>query len=398
MPLAGFDPLTFLDSAGVTADVPASAAFSAWRLRTLSRDDFAVYGDAPERLSAAQLGYLAWLGLLAPTSHNTVPQRFRLQPESGVLSIWLDREFVLPESDPTGRQAHVSIGCCVANAVIGARELGWSADVDVKPVPPERAGPRKPGEPRYTHMVDMRFFRSDAPADAGSIRAILGRKVVRAEYDDRVRLDADLSAELAQIAARHSPIKLHLIADAPTLLFLAKFQEMADTTVVNRPAFSLELGAWFLDNDSDSPLGMRGREFGLSDEATRRMSRGLRRLAPLLPDEIAGFARVGNVGIRSSSAVAVLTVEDDSLAQRIATGQAYEEMALLLTQRGFCTAMHAATAEVQAPNMALRGRLRTTHRVEALFRIGRPLHADDGERPHSSRPPLSEVLLPHDTI
>jgi hypothetical protein len=383
------DPAELLD-ASPRPDVPPGDAFRAFRLRALTPDAFASYGDSDARLSQRQLLYLAWLGLLAPTSHNTVPQRFELRPEEGAISIWLDRERILPESDPDGRQAHVSAGCCVANIAVGARALGWATDVEVLPVALAEAGPSAASEPRYTHVLDLRFSRAQS---AGSLDAIVSRKVVRAEYDERVKLDEDLPALLGEIATRHEGLALHLITDAPTLLFLAKFQEIADITVINRAAFSLELGEWFLDNDSTARVGMRGREFGLDDEATRRMSLGLRKIQPLLPDEIAGFAKVGYVGIRSSSAVAVITVQEDSLAQRIATGRAYEEMALLLTQRGFCTAMHAATTEVAAPNLALRGRLRTRSRIEALFRIGRPLHPADGERPHSSRPDISDVLF-----
>lgn len=392
MALADLDLDSLLDPRP-RPDVPAGDAFRAWRLRALSPAEFASHGDSDARLSTKQLTYLAWLGLLAPTSHNTVPQRFELRPDECAISIWLDREHVLPESDPDGRQAHVSVGCCAANIAAGAGALGWAAEIEILPVPATRAGPRRASEPRCTRVVNVRFSRAGSVAGAGALRAILDRKVVRAEYDERIRLDADLATQLTEIAARHPGLALHLVTDAPTLLFLAKFQEIADITVINRTAFSMELGAWFLDNDSEARIGMRGREFGLDDGATRRMSLGLRKIEPLLPDEIAGFAKVGYVGIRSSSAVAVITVQEDSLAQRIATGRAYEDMALALTERGFCTAMHAATTEVLAPNLALRGRLRTRSRVEAVFRIGRPLHPSDGERAHASRPDIADVLF-----
>jgi hypothetical protein len=217
--------------------------------------------------------------------------------------------------------------------------------------------------------------------------------VVRAEFDEQVRLDEDLPAALTAVTARHAGLELHLISDAASLLFLGKVQELADTTVVNRDRFARELGGWLHADDAASTVGMRGREFGLSPDATRRFRDGLLRRAPLLPDEIAAFARVGNVGMRSSSAVAVITVDEDGTAQRVAAGRAYEEMALLLGRRGFVTAMHAGITEVDAPNLALRGRLRTRRRPDVLFRIGRALHPEDAARPHAARPHLAEVLL-----
>ena len=315
--------------------------------------------------------------------------------------MWIDREFVLPESDVVGRQALVSLGCGIANVTLGAKVYGWEADVEIVSVSAQRLYPRVADEPRYSRVAVLTFRPGASPLGGEWLRAMLSRKVVRAEFDEQIKLDPDLPQQLAEITARHPGLKLHLVTDAPTLMFLGKFQELADTTVVNRDRFALELGAWMLEDDSDAHVGMRGREFGLSAVATHRMRQGLLRLAPLLPDEISGFARVGNIGMRSSSAVAVITVDDDSTKQRIAAGRAYEEMALVLEQRGFSTAMHAGITEVDAPNFALRGRFRTFDRPELVCRIGRPLHTEDGQRPHSAQrsgqcpgPPACALPLP----
>jgi hypothetical protein len=66
-------------------------------------------------------------------------------------------------------------------------------------------------------------------------------------------------------------------------------------------------------------------------------------------------------------------------------------MALRLSLAGMSVAMHAGITEVEAPNRALGGRLRTFQRPTVVFRLGRPLRAADGERPHSSRPRFADV-------
>jgi hypothetical protein len=232
------------------------------------------------------------------------------------------------------------------------------------------------------------------PRDLSWVQAMLRRKMVRAEFDNRVKLEPALAAELsAMTTAVHPGLTLHLITDAPTLLALGKFQELADSTVINRTPFARELAEWMVENDSDRPVGMRGREFGLSDDAARRFRDGLAGTGPLLPDETAAFAKAGSLGMRSSSAVVVVTVARDDLEHRLAAGRAFEEMALRLTIDGMCVAMHAGITEVDAPNMALRGRLRTFQRPTVVFRTGRPLRPADGERPHSSRPSLADVTF-----
>lgn len=395
MGMEGFDPAALLDSGPPARDVFDEEAFRPWRLKVLSRAEFDGLSRWPGEISTAQLAYLCWWNLLAPTSHNTVPQRFRFHPEEQSLTVWLDRAYVLAASDVTGRQATVSLGCGLANTVLAARCYGLEAEVEVTVTAPERLRPQVEAEPRYSQVARVRLRGSGRPPAGDEwLRAMLARKVIRAEYDDRVKLDPALVERLEQIVKAHAGLELHLLCDAPTLLFLGKFQELADSTVFNRDDFALELGAWFLENHNPSHLGMRGQEYGLSDETARRIHRGLLREQELLPDEMAGFAKAGNLGMRSSSGVAVITVQEDTPAQRLAAGQAYEEMALTLLQHRFCTAMHAGITEVEAPNLAMRGRLRTRRRPTVVFRIGRPLREEDWYRPHSSRPPLEATMLP----
>lgn len=384
---------TLLDPRREGHEVPAGVPFDLWRLRALSPEEFEALGAAGgARLSPTQLAYLASLALLAPTTHNTVPQRFRLG-DDGALGVWLDRRAVLTASDAKGRQATISLGCAVASAAQGARAVGWEAEVEVLPVSSEALEPHREGEPAVVEVARLHFKRAAGPAPEPVIELILRRKVVRAEYDERVKLDEATAEELHAIARRRPGCELYLVRDTPTLFVLGKFQELADATVLNREDFARELGDWLIENDSPSFVGMRGIEFGLSDEVARRMHRGLLGMGPILPDEIAGVAKSGSIAMRSSSAVGIVTVEKDDVPSRIAAGAIYDEMALRLAARGFSTAMHAAITEVDAPNLALRGRLRTRARPNVVFRIGRPLKEADALRPHSSRPPLASVLV-----
>lgn len=369
-------------------DALPGAAFAAWSLRTLSR------AEIGELSTRERLAYFACWALLAPTSHNTVPQRFRLFPESNALEFWLDRAAVLPESDVAGRQATISLGCVIENAVLAARAYDIGVDLELdreaKPVPLSQPGPNPLRV--ATARFELPSLEGNATPDLAALKA---RKMVRAVFDERAKLDPALATELLEIVRSvHAGLTLHLLVDAPTKTFLGKFQELADTTVINRAAFARELGAWLLPNqDASTKVGMRGHEFGLSDASAARMHLGLLGQGPLLPDETAGFAKVGSLGMRSSSAVGVICVERDDLEHRIAAGRAFQRLAVSLVGAGLVTAMHAGITEIEAPNLALRGRLRTRQRPTVVFRIGVAVHPEDAMRPHSARPPLSDVLL-----
>ncbi|MGH7617058.1 MAG: hypothetical protein ACREPM_07520 [Gemmatimonadaceae bacterium] len=370
-------------------DIPTGAPFDAWRLRPLAPSEFAVLGREE------QLQYLAALALVAPTTHNTVPQRMRSDTGRMALHFALDRRAILPQSDASGRQAAVSLGAAIANAWIAAEVCGFRPTLALEADAESFIRPGRDGEAAIVPVATLVLENANAAApsrDASWVTAMLRRKMVRAEFDERVRLEASLASELAAITSRiHPGLTLHLITDAPTLLALGKFQELADSTVINRAPFARELAEWLVENESDGPVGMRGREFGLSDDSARRFHDGLAGAGPLLPDETVAFAKAGNLGMRSSSAVMVVTVARDDLEHRLAAGRAFEEMALRLTIGEMCVAMHAGITEVEAPNLALRGRLRTFQRPTVVFRAGRPLRSADGDRPHSARPRLRDV-------
>ncbi len=377
-------------------DVPAVQVFDAWNLRILQADEFSALGQSRDHLSRNQLLYLTRFGLLAPTSHNTVPQRFQVASDTGQLAIWMDRRRVLPQSDAQGRQATISCGCVVASLSIAAEVFGWRVIMHAVPVDLAAVRPCVPGTARYTEVARLSFERLACPRRSRSwLAAMLERKTLRVDFDPRVGLADELAQQMQQTVASYSELRLNLLTDAPTLTAMGKFQELADTTVYNREPFARELGQWLLLNDSVSPVGMRGREFGLSDDATARFHRGLRGQGELLPDEVAGLAKSANRAMRSSSAVAVLSVEDDTVTSRISAGRAFVELAVLLQMHGFVTSMHAAITEVTAPNMALRGRLRTTRKPIVVFCLGKPAKPSDRLRPHASRPSLSELFL-HD--
>ncbi len=369
-------------------DVPPGSAFDAWRVRVVERADFNHLG------AREQLEYFAAFALLAPTTHNTVPQRMRVDHDRRSIEFALDRRAILRQSDANGRQATISLGAAIANAVLAAEAYGCVAAIVAHPDVEHLIRPAGPDDEPIVRVATVSFDAVASPLrDLSWVSAMVRRKMVRAEFDERVKLDPSLTSELASMTASvHAGLTLHPIADAPTLLALGKFQELADSTVINRTAFARELAEWLVDNDGDQPLGMRGREFGLSDEAARRFRHGLAGTGPLLPDETAAFAKAGNTGMRSSSVVAVVTAARDDVEHRLAAGRTFEAIALRLTLAGFSVAMHAGITEVEAPNMALRGRLRTLQRPLVVFRVGKPLNIADSERPHSSRPRLVDVL------
>ncbi len=365
--------------------------FAAWNFPILTPNDFWSLGSTNE-VSQAQLHYLCQFGLLGPTTHNTVPQRFRLLP-GGILEVWLDRTFVLPASDVDGRQATISVGCVIAFIEIASQCYGLSFHTEFDSVPVTQTKTWEHQGPRYVRLARIHMQHGAQESLCFSwLHAIQKRRMVRAEYD-RSAIPEGLAERMHSQIAKY-PVHLHFLQDSASRFFMGKFQEIAYGTVMNRQAFARELGAWLLPDDSPSPVGMRGREFGLSEETTRRVHKGLLGEGPLLPNEVAAFAKTAGLGMRSASAVAVLTSPSDDTKHRLSAGQAYAELALLLQREGLSNGMEAGITEVTSASLALRSRLMTSQRPMVVFRLGRPLHSEDKLRPHSARPVLDRAFLP----
>src|SRR6187431_2859738 len=113
-------------------DQPAQRAFESWNLPLLELEQFCELDtDRQYPVSPGQARYLLGFSLLAPSSHNTVPQAYRLDLQHSRIELWLQRGRVLPASDPTGQQALISLGCAAENLVLAAAQYGiacsWQA-------------------------------------------------------------------------------------------------------------------------------------------------------------------------------------------------------------------------------------------------------------------------------
>jgi len=378
-------------------EVPAGPAFDAWRVPLLSPEEFAALGNGGA-WSRAQLRYLASFGLLAPSSHNSVPQRFRLMPEQGCIELSIDRRSVLPASDPSGRQCLIGLGCCLANLELAGAVLGVGMRARVRAGADSVVPLAEPaGEAAVVHVVSLELFRLEAPPLGAEWLALLREhKVVRAEYDRTLPFPSALAQRLEQ-AVRGGPgpsLELHLLDDPSRLRALGRFQEQADRFVFEMGSFTRELGDWLLPNDDvAAPVGMRGREFGFDDGFAAHVHLALREQR-LLPDQLAGFAKGGRLGIESSSAALVLSVEHDTPEAWIAAGRAAHRLSLECQKEGFHSAFHAALTEVEwARQMLAASVLYTTRLPAVVLRVGRPKRAEDLARPHAARPPLNDVLL-----
>lgn len=377
------------------AQQAAPDAFVAWQLPLLEPAEFQALGPANGRsIGVEQAKYLLRFSLLAPSSHNTVPQAYALDRDSDRIAVFLRQQLVLRESDPDGREALASVGCAIENFVQAAEQYGvscrwepasqlqWS-DVTPSPTPCER------------HLGELLLASAALPGEArrrATLQRMLERRSVRSEFDSALPLPQALARALAD--SMFPPIHLSLFESTTDKFAWAKLDELALKHKLEELAFRRELGEWLLPNDDEQqPRGMRGREFGFDDRVTRELSARLRGDVPMPVDQLSFLARAGRIGLCSASAICVLSCDDPTPATAILAGRALQRCALVAAEHGFACAVHTAVCHVPHARAMSQATLMKSRTPHLIFRLGRPLHASDALRPHSARPQLEELLI-----
>lgn len=343
-----------------------------------------------------RLEILAWLGHLAPNTHNTQPWRFFCEPDSPAITIAFDHQRILPESDVVGRETIISLGCAMENIIVAARAYGLLPEIRYFPLTPDMVRPNKElgNGPKIITVAALRF--SDSSPDAAMMplcKAILTRKAMRTEFDPTKPIPEGVLEELSA-RINESSVELHLVSDSLRRLSISEFQGQADGYVLNSPRFARELGDWLLPNDTDSPVGMPGNTFGFDDVQAERIAKGLRGEGVLEPEDMLRFSLGGKIGFEKSPAIAFLTINKDDVMGWLAAGRAMERAFLILEREQISYAVHAAIVEVRLVNRIFAATLGTLKPLAAVFRIGYVKdEAAKAERPHSPRMPMESILL-----
>ena len=80
-----------------------------------------------------RLRFLVRYAVLAPSSHNTQPWKFRISADR--LDLFMDQERWLKVADDDQRELHISIGCALENLLVAAEHFGLGHQTDYLPDP-----------------------------------------------------------------------------------------------------------------------------------------------------------------------------------------------------------------------------------------------------------------------
>lgn len=288
--------------------------------------------------------------VMAPSSHNSQPWRFRIVGNR--LDVFADGDRHLPVIDAEGRQQLQSVGCALFNARVAIRAMGYSdivTSVFCDRDEPGLVASLCIGPPHITTPEDHLLMQA-LPLRHTNRRAFLSRPI--SSHDTDIMRDA---------AAAEGATFVRL--DPEQKKALAKIVEQADEMQLGDPAYRDELSHWLIPFGSRRKDGIPfvEKEYGSGLPFTM-----MHRLHS--PDLGAKFGSMEEVLVEGSPMVAVMGTRTDDKDAWLACGQALEAVLLHGTSRGFSAAflnqglelpeirarVSEIVPEIQFPQMVLR--------------------------------------------
>lgn len=306
---------------------------SVWNL---DASDFPSTGDIED-----QARFLFRYAVLAPSSHNSQPWRFRVAGNE--IDVGADESRWLKAADPEKRELYISVGCALENLCIAAEHFGFDPQVAYH-------GSNDTDYVATVTLLDDAELSTPRPTEL--FEALTTRYTSHDPFENRALGDGVLDQLRALVV--EDDISLYLVDDSETKTAISELQAEADRLLMEDPAYRKELGHWI-------GLGALGNSWLMA-----RIGQAIVTHLDIGDREAAKNSTL----IDSAPVVGVLTAKPDDSTAQVRTGQAFERVALLATTDG--VAVHSMSQTLERPELRTRlGELLDTTGVpQHLFRLG----------------------------
>ena len=334
----------------------------------VDREKFPLDGSLEE-----QFTFLLRYAILAPSSHNTQPWKFRLFENS--IAVYADYRRRLPVADPNHRELLMGVGAAIMNLRTAATHFGFECRVDynfsgdsempVAFVTLNQTLPRKPAAESFEKLfyaISKRHTNRHPFLMARVPDAVLTRLCYLGEGTEASLFISTDPKKNSQVA--------HLVANAERL-------QQAD------PKFRKELGEWLRPNKTLKPDGMPGAAFGISDVAST--------LAPwaVKTIDMGGFRAKHDERLCIEAPALCVLCGEDSVPTWLAVGEVLERVLLTLTRDGLQFSFFNMPIEIPGARLELQEILGINSLPQLLLRIGYSL-----EKPAlSPRRPVEDCIV-----
>lgn len=319
------------------------ANYSAWKI---SPGRFYRLKSAQERLKFL-LGY----AILAPSTHNSQPWKFKVTEER--VGIRADFSRALAQSDEGNRFLYFSLGCVLENLLIAADYYGYKTRVkyDTKRKNDEVVGVSFQEPKRWQKRVKRNH----------RLHVITKRFTDRVEYSDRWP-DQRVLARVEKLSDSEVGIDF---TDKENGEEVREIGTKSVVEVARRRSFQKELAVYLKSNLTSSGLGMPGFVSGFPTLVSFVTSFMMKRI------------NLGRLIIKKDEKLmektlvfGVISASTDNRISWVKGGQLYQKSILELARYGLNTQPMASVAQVESCWKKLAEVVGVRARPEMLFRVG----------------------------
>lgn len=245
-----------------------------------------------------RLRFMLQYAVLAPSSHNTQPWKFRI--DGNRIDLFMDETRWLKVCDDDQRELHISVGCCLENLLVAADHYGLRHQVKYLP---DSYNPM--------HAVGVEFMDGgSAEIDSQFFPMIPVRHTNHGEYDGR-SIPEDVQKQLSGCAEPN--IHVQLTSDQSIKQIVEELVVRADAIEFADPAFRKELGYWI----GQGVFGTSWLMSKIGKLAVTHINMGI------------STAKKDSAVLMSSPVLGLISSEDNTRETQIKVGQIYQRLSLL---------------------------------------------------------------------
>jgi nitroreductase len=309
-----------------------------------------------------QLRYLVRYAVLAPSTRNTQPWRFRV--ERDCIDVLADLSRLQPVADRDRRELYLSLGCAIENLLVAAGQFGFRHEVAYFPRWPDEA---------VVARIALRPGGRGSPERRGlTLQTLLARRSAHGRFTAEPVSEESTQALHACVA--EPDLELSLVTDSERRRAVQGLHRVAHEIALADPDYREELADWVGQGAFGTPwpLAQLGRAAIAREKVAHRL------------------ARFDAVAVGSAPVLALISSRDDDRGAQLRSGQLLERLWLTATAQGL--GLQPLSAALEIPR--LRARLSSVMRArlpwaQQLVRLGHPRRPDGHRTP---RRPLYQVL------
>lgn len=301
-----------------------------------------------------QFRFLLRYAILAPSSHNVQPWKFRVFNNG--IAVYADYTRRLPVSDPDNRELLMSVGAAIMNLRIAAEHFGFTCRVDYN----------FSGDSELPVAFATLTRETVAPTPDPSLDSLflsITKRHTNRQPFLMARVPDSLLSKLNE-ATEGSEASILTSTDPQKNTQVAHLVAKAERMQQSNPEFRKELGEWLRPNKTLKTDGMPGAAFGISDLGSALAPWAVKKL------DMGTFRARHDERLCIEAPALCVLYGEDAVPAWLAVGEALERVLLMLTRDGLQFSFFNMPIEVPEARLELRELLALPSWPQLLLRIG----------------------------